>query len=242
MNTADTIASGLRSFRIRVEHAAGHGHLYRDFDAIIACLTQFRTNGAILDEGLAQEILNTVDLLLRENSVGRRPWTGNWEPYFAKCLEDAHRLLSGFTAFATFRAFSPRGYCNQFLDAFAHMDRHDHEYERSQPEWSRHFARLASLAAEMFCWVADGCASVDRRFLEHRDKAVFTCLLTGFARSESPEALDILSEYLKDDEAWVRQLARALLDDRAAARQERWTELGRATAVGDSNAIERSRR
>jgi hypothetical protein len=242
MTTANTIANDLSLFRMRVEHAAGHGYLYNDFDAIVGRLAQFRIDGGSLDEGLAREILSTVDLLLRENGVGRRPWTDNWETYFEKCLENAHRLLKDFAVFATFRAFCPRGYCNRCLDAFAHMERHVREYEQNYPEWSRHFARLASMAAEMFSLVADDSASVDRTLLEHPDDAIFKWLLTGYARSESPESLKILDEYLEDDEVWVRQLARTLLGKRETAQQERCTERGWATGVGDPDVLNRLRR
>ena len=219
MITADTIASDFRLFRTRVERAPGHGYLYHDFGAILRRLTQFRTNSGSLEESLAQEILSTVDLLLRENSVGRRPWPGNWETYFAKCLENAHGLLKEFTAFASFRAYCPRGYCNRCLHAFALMEGLERQYEENYPQWSRHFAGLASLSAEMFSLVADDSASVDRHFLEYPDDAVFTCLLTGFARSESPEAMAILNEYIEDDEAWVRQLARGLLDSKPLSKR-----------------------
>ena len=165
--------------------------------------------------GLAQEIRTTVDLLVDENMAGRRPWsTDNWETYFSKCMADAHSLLMEFALFEGYRAFCPLGYCNRFLSAFEHMDRHDREYEDSYPNWSRHFARLASLAAEMFSLVADSAARVEAAFLEHPDDSVFTWLLSGYARSQEAETAEVLDRYLKDDEEWVRRLAESLICER----------------------------
>lgn len=143
--------------------------------------------------------------------MGRRPWTDNWETYFAKCMENATRLIREYSAFPDSSTFCPAGYCNRCLDAFAHMDRHDQECREHYPQWSRHFARLASFAAEMFSLVADSEARIERAFLEHPDDAVFTWLLTGYAKSGTARAHELLVEHLRDEEAWVRRLAGDLL-------------------------------
>jgi hypothetical protein len=174
-----------------------------------------------MTEDLAREILATVDILFGENNVGRRPWIGNWETYFRKCMEDAKTLLKEAACFVAFPSFCSLGYCNKFLDAFRLMDGLDRNYEEDYPRWSTHFAHLASLAAEMFSLVADSAASVDTGFLEHPSDRVFTWLLSGFAKSESPQAGELLNGYLEDDEAWVRRLAEGLLHERTTAQQAR---------------------
>ena len=219
IDPAADIIGALGRLRSHVEHAPGHAHLYGEFAGILADIAGYRRSGGDLTEALAREILTTVDLLFRENMVGRRPWTGDWETYFARCMEDANGLLKEFGSFAGSAAFCPLGFCNRFLDAFAHMDRHDREYEERYPRWSRRFARLASLAAEMFSLVADSAGRVQGDFLEHPDDSVFTWLITGYAKSETPAARELLQRYLADDEAWVRQLARNLIQERCAAQQ-----------------------
>lgn len=193
-----------------------------------------------MTDALAHEILATVDLLVQENMVGRRPWTGGWETYFSKCIEDANALLKEGATFVSFETLCPLGYCNRFLDAFAHMDRHERELEDKHPNWSTHFAHLAALAAEMFSLVADAAARVQAEFLEHPDNRVFTWLLSGYARSESAEADELLNGYLTDDEAWVRQLAKRLMQERIKARQPTAAEVeGAASERNGYSQLER---
>lgn len=194
-------------FRHQLERAPGHAHLYAEFEAVLARIAAFRAEAPALDADLAANMLMTVDALLKENEVGRRPWTGEWETYFAKCLENAARLLKAFSAFEGSRGFCPSGYCNRFLDAFVHMDRLERECAERQPRWSRHFSHLAAMAAELFALVADKDARVDEQLLEHPDDAVFTWLLTGYAQSGTSQARVVLQGYLDDEEPWVRRLA-----------------------------------
>ena len=215
----EKVINDLRLFRSHVEHAPGHSHLYGEFDSILATLEEIRGSGGILTAELAHETLTTVDLLLQENSVGRRPWTGGWEEYFGKCMEDANGLLKEFSAFENCSAFCPAGYCNRFLDSFAYMDHQDRQHDERYPSWSRHFASLASLAAEMFSLVADRQARINEEFLEHPDDNVFTWLLTGYAKSKTSEARVLLTRYLNDEEPWVRRLVRTLLDEYFDAQQ-----------------------
>ena len=232
MNQTTNIIAALGRLRNDVENAPGHSHLYGEFDAVLGDLKRHRDTGADMTLSLAKEIRATVDLLLDENMAGRRPWpTGNWETYFSKCMDDAHSLLKEFVLFPDSRAFYPLGYCNRFLAAFEHMDRHDREYEENYPHWSRHFARLASLAAEMFSLFADSVARVEAAFLEHPDDSVFTWLLSGYAKSREPEAAVLLDGYLRDDEAWVCRLAKKLIYERAKAQQS-------AAADGENSAEE----
>jgi hypothetical protein len=78
--------------------------------------------------------------------------------------------------------------------------------------WIEHFTKLAAIAAEMFSLVADAKARIEERFLEHPDDRIFTWLLTGYAKSMTPRADELLNRYLRDDEAWVRELSRAVLE------------------------------
>lgn len=213
------IIDALRNLRNQVEYAPGHQHLYEEFDEVLRNLVRYRDAGGLLTPTLAREMLATIDLLLQENMVGRRPWTGNWETYFAKCMDDAYQLVQVFASFADSATFRPPGYCNRFLGAFAHMDRHDREYEERQPRWSKHFANLAIKAAEMFALLADSAAMVKADFLEHPDDRVFTWLLSGYAKADAPEAITLLREYLSDDEAWVQRLAERLLQECMKAQQ-----------------------
>ena len=64
----------------------------------------------------------------------------------------------------------------------------------------------------MFAMVADQNARVDEQHLEHPDDIVFTWLLTGYAKSKTSRARDLLAKYLDDEEAWVRLVAQRLLD------------------------------
>jgi hypothetical protein len=64
----------------------------------------------------------------------------------------------------------------------------------------------------MFSWTADRQARIEEGLLEHPDDAVFTMLLSGYAKSRSPKAQDLLRGYLDDNEAWVRRLAAGLRD------------------------------
>jgi len=176
-----------------------------------------REGGCQLNGSLAEAILTAVDVLVDENSIGRRPWPGEWETYFEKCMINAFRLLKEFSSFTDYPRYCRAGYCNRFLDAFAHMDYHDRHYAEDYPDkrvglrWARHFARLAAMAANMFCLVADSEARIDKGFLDHPDDAVFSSLLTGYANSSREEAKSILVEFTKDEESWVRDLARDLL-------------------------------
>jgi hypothetical protein len=232
MNQTSHIIAALGRLRNEVANAPGHSHLYGEFDGILGDFRRHRGSGVGITSSLAQEIRTTVDLLLEENMVGRRPWsTGGWETYFSKCMEDAHSLLKEFALFLDYRAFCPLGYCNRFLTAFEHMDRHAREYEERYSHWSRHFARLASLAAEMFSLVADSAARVEAAFLDHPDDNVFTWLLSGYARSRKPEAAKVLDGYLTDDEAWVRRLAEKLI-------YERTKDQPSAAADGENAAAE----
>ena len=132
MDQTTNIVAGLGRLRTDIENAPGHSHLYGEFDGVLADVKRYREIGARMTPGLAQEIRTTVDLLVDENMAGRRPWsTDNWETYFSKCMADAHSLLMEFALFEGYRAFCPLGYCNRFLSAFEHMDRHDREYEDS---------------------------------------------------------------------------------------------------------------
>jgi hypothetical protein len=91
------------------------------------------------------------------------------------------------------------------------MDHHDRDCEEREPRWSQHFARLASLAAEMFSLTADKEAYIEEKLLEHDNDAVFTRLLTGYAKSAKSKVREILQGYLEDEETWVRRLARELI-------------------------------
>lgn len=213
-----------------MEHARGHNHLYGDFDDVLGDLMRYQKAGGVMTENLAREALATIDLLLQENIAGRRPGTGNWETYFGKCMDDAHRLVHGLALFPGFATFLPRGYCNRFLDAFAYMDHQDREYEDRHPRRSMHFAGLAMLAAEMFSLLADSAASVKDDFLDHPDDKVFTWLLSGYAKSEAPEAVELVNGYLADDEPWVQRLAERLLQERAKAQQSRVADRGQSMA------------
>ncbi len=201
----------LKTLQSRVASAPGHSHLYEEFNVILTGLASFRAAGGMPTAALASEILAAVDILLKENGVGRRPWAGAWEEYFGKCMEDACRLLNEFSLFGEFDAFLPVGYCNQFLDAFGHMDQLACEYEATHPSWSRHFADLALRAAKMFSLVADQDARIEMAFLENPNDAVFTSLLTGYAKARTAEANKLLQAYVNDKDAWVRELAVSLL-------------------------------
>jgi hypothetical protein len=120
-------------FRDHVACAPGHAHLYGELDGIVARLAGFRSDGGALTAHLAAGILVTVDLLLQENAVGRRPWPGERETYFARCMEGANRLLKEVALFADFATFCPAGYCNRFLGSFAQMDRYAQETREHGP-------------------------------------------------------------------------------------------------------------
>lgn len=77
------------------------------------------------------------------------------------------------------------------------------------------FDYLAALAAEMFSLVADSAAKVEPELLYHPDDRVFTWLLKGYSKSSDPKATELLEEYLNDDEAWIRQLAKSLIIERS---------------------------
>jgi hypothetical protein len=231
MDSPSDLIAALERLRTRVEHAPSHDQLYDECDGILRGLARYRTDGGVMTAPLAREMLVTSELLLRENMAGRRPWTDGWETYFSKCMEYAARFLREYTSFKSVSTSCPLGYCNQFLDAFAHMDRHDKECEERYPRWSKHFANLAALAAEMFSLVADSAARVETDFLDHSDDRVFTWLLNGYAQSEAPTADAVLTECLTDDEAWVRRLAESLMQKRATAQQP-------AAADGEDAAAE----
>jgi len=57
---------------------------------------------------------------------------------------------------------------------------------------------------------SDSEAEIDRNWLEHPDDTVFKNILIGFARSG--KAKEILLEYSHDEEWWVRELAKQLLN------------------------------
>lgn len=112
----------LRNLRSHIEHAPGHSHMYGEFNAILSYLMLYRDGGGEMTDNLANEILATINLLIRENMIGRRPWAWNWETYFGKRMDNACRPVKVFTSFPDYVAFLPCGYCNRLLDAFVHMD------------------------------------------------------------------------------------------------------------------------
>ena len=204
------IVTSLPIFRNHILFAPGHDHLYGEFDSILNDIVTFRQNGHHLDYSLAYEILRTVSLLNKENDQGRRPWTGNWESYFAKCVENALRLLKEYCRFAEYEKLVTHSYCSRFLNTFSNMDHfYEHYAEYNRDSLSNHFLSLARMAAEMFSLVADNNAIIDEKMLEHPDDVVFTHLLTGFARTR--KAKELVLSYTYDDESWVRHLASQLI-------------------------------
>jgi hypothetical protein len=73
MITSEKIIADLDLFRFHIENAQGHAHLYGEFNNILKQLVHFRELGEALNTRLASGILKTVDLLLRENRIGRIP-------------------------------------------------------------------------------------------------------------------------------------------------------------------------
>ena len=80
--------------------------------------------------------------------------------------------------------------------------------------WHTHFEEMACQASEMFALTADAYANVQKDLLNNPDDRVFTWLLRGFSMSVSPVVDQILNYYREDDEAWVQELAKKLLDER----------------------------
>jgi hypothetical protein len=204
------LVADLGTFCSSLQYDNGHAHLYQPFQHILVAISAFRTRGSPLDADLAGEILTTVDLLLRENDRGRRPWADSWEEYFKACMKDALLLVRQFCEFPRHLAHVPPGFCNRFLDAFLVMDRHDREYIDNYPEWASHFRELAAMAAEMFSLFGDEHARIDEGSLEHPDDATFKHLLTGFAKARTSEAESLVRGFARDDESWVRSFSQDL--------------------------------
>lgn len=211
MNEGSRLSSEFRAFQGQLQHSSGHSHLYDPFEALVSKLASYRKSGLCLDLDLADSILGTVDVLVTEGGVGRRPWEGQWELYFEKCLRDGVLLLREFGRFPNAQERCPPGFCNRFLDLFLFMDHFDREYSERDARWARHFRALAGIAAEMFSLVADRQARISELTLEHPDDAIFTHLLTAFAKSGSSTARSLLNKYSSDDEQWVRDLAETLI-------------------------------
>lgn len=207
------IADLIDRFLHNVNSAPGHSHLYGDFDFIIDRIVAYR-NGGGLTRLTADRILAAVACLTDENMFGGRPNTGMWETYFSKCMTNAHRLLKEYTCFDGYMSFCPAGYCNKFLDAFRYMYDNWKRADEYYPEWCFHFESMASLSAEMFYLTADSSAHINEDLLDCPEDEVFTWLISGFSKSASPEADRILQMYVADEEAWVRQLAQKLVDER----------------------------
>lgn len=201
----------LAQFRSEIQNARGPNPEFGEFDDRLLRTSTVLHNSETLTSEVATSILETIDVLVDKNMIGRRPWEGHWEPFFAKCMQDARRLLLVFVLCPNSTAFYPQGYCNRFLDAFTHMDRHDKDAEKTKSGLSPHFSHLAGISAEMFSLTADSEARVVREFLDHPDDAVFQHLLTGHAKSRKSEALRVLREHLDDDEDWVRTLSSELI-------------------------------
>ena len=202
----------MKDFRNKIETSPGHAHLYSLFDQIMAHLVDFRETHQNCNSELAMEIINTISALVKENSEGRRPWEGGWEYYFEKCMENAYRLMKEFELFPDFMSYCPRGWCNTFLNAYKYMDGDADIFEEHKNKWVTHFYRLASMAAEMFCIIADENVIILAELLECPDDQVFTWLLTGYAKSRSPTGKVIIEQYVDDEELFVRVLAKNLLN------------------------------
>jgi hypothetical protein len=206
----ETIQTNLKRFRQYVTDAPGDIPLYRQFDYILNDISTARKADLQLDGKTAGEILETVKFLVEENAKGRRPWTGNWEFYFEKCMENALRLLREYCSFNGHEKYVPKDYGKPFLDTLYAMDRFAEMYkDNADPQWTPHFARMASMAAEMFSLAADETAIIDAKALETTNKKIFAFLLIGFAKTG--KAKELLLRYCDDEEAWVRDLALQLL-------------------------------
>jgi len=154
------ITKSLDQFIHHIDSMPGHSHLYDEFDSILASIKLFRENNPALPRVLAYSMRSAVTCLVHENMKGRRPWNGEWETYFSKCMSNAHRLTKEMSLFDAYMHFCPSGYCNQFLDAFMHMDGHMRAVEEHAPRWGFRFEAIAALAAEMFFLTADSSALV----------------------------------------------------------------------------------
>ena len=203
--TKDEIVTAIQRLRFDVEHAPGASHLYDPFDAILNAITIYHDRGNLLDDRLAQEILAAVELLVRECSQGRRPWSYAWEDYFEKCLDDAERLLTKFSQFGNYRSFVPPGFCN-ILDDNLSLDR----LSDGLPDaWQNRFLAMTLKASEMFKLIADEKTQFHEWWLENPDDRFFTNILSGYA--QTGQARVLLLRYTLDDEPWVRSLAGQLL-------------------------------
>jgi hypothetical protein len=170
----ETIQTSLRQFRQYANDAPGDSPLYRQFDFILNDISTARKVDLQLDGKTAGEILETVKFLVAENAKGRRPWTGNWEFYFEKCVENALRLLREYSSFKGHEKYVPKDYGKPFLDTLCAMDRFAEMYkDNTDPQWTPHFTRMASMAAEMFDLIKDESVSIDEkmRLKYPRDKA-----------------------------------------------------------------------
>ena len=207
------------SFTNHISQAPGHKHLYDEFDEIIHSLNVYRNRGENLTYPLASSIFNAVDSLLRENMEGQRPWSEGMETYFAKCMANSYQMMKEVSSFDNYRQFMPNGFCNKCLDMFIHMDKYVVEFTEYHDDKTyrilhTHFDNMACQAAEMFALTADTYANVQKDLLNNPDDSIFTWLLRGFSMSISPVADQILHFYTEDDEQWVQELAKKLLDER----------------------------
>ena len=218
MVNENEITDSIILFKNHIDSAPGHKHMYDEFDKIIHNLSGYRKNGGSLNAYLAKVIFDTIECLLWENSQGRRPFLGMWETYFAACMRNSHRLLTEVSLFIDYRQYIPNEFCNKCLDMFIHMDRFVQEFELREFElrrrWLAHFKAMARQAAEMFSLTADSGANLNEKLLDDPDDDIFTWLLRGFSMSVSPDAEQILNNYMEDNEAWVRSLAIGLFDER----------------------------
>jgi hypothetical protein len=197
---AGRLVSALRAFTLTGCHAPQHRSIAQPFDELLARLDAYRKLGGALESRLATEIFLLVERFLDENNKGRRPWRDEWENWFWRCMRNAHALLDVVRRFPEFPDRLPLGFSGRVDHVFELNCFYEEEYED-----------LARYGAQIFAWTAEPGTVCSESWLEHPDDEVFTLLLTGLARGKAGRAQ--IARFLDDDEAWVRALARRLLDE-----------------------------